>query len=161
MSSLWGGHAIGASVSDAALPKALAVGAKALRSALALCRSAADLYQNTDDASRTLILQVLFVTLYIDKHADVTEAVPTPIVEDILQAYADGQHEHDLAGSHARRATQAPTTENPRQSEGSDRLSLSNYLRGVELATVSSKRVMVELRGFEPLAFSLRRPSGI
>ena len=130
----------------------LALGASALRDALKLCRDADTLYGHTNDQSRTLILQALFVTLYIDEHAQVAETVPTAIVRDTLDAH----EQHQAAGVPSGSSDPAPTTKHgPRRSGDRDGPSLSNLFRGIDPATGSSRKVLVELRGFEPLTPSM------
>lgn len=117
----------------------LAVGAKALRNAIALCETAHDLYTNAPDQARSLVLQGLFHTLYVDEHADITDAAPNAIITDLINTLSAHRHLPEQK-------------QNPHpKGEGSDRPALSNLLGGISHATGSSKRVLVDVKGLEPL----------
>lgn len=84
----------------------LTAGVDALRKALTLCQAASDLYERASDTSRTLILQALFHTIHADEHVEITDAVPTRIVADIVNTRTG-----------TKRIT-GPTARNPRPLDG-------------------------------------------
>ncbi len=123
----------------------LSLGAVVLRDALQLVADTHALYQNGNSQVRRNLNDTFFQKLYIDD-CEVTHDELKPIFADITEAKKVIQAVTTNTGTTTTVATDR-TTNNKTASPG---------LAGILLASGSSKADLVELRGIEPLTFSMR-----
>ena len=120
------------------------------------------MYRRTTDEVRRLLTEAFYTRLYCYEHGLVTDERQPPV--DDLHRFAQYLRSTPPDGpetaAQTQRGTDTPTTQKTPSADtgrlrivtGTDRLdSDSDYF-----AAGSSKTVLVELRGFEPLASSLR-----
>ncbi len=118
----------------------LAVGGQVLLQALDLVADPQTLYRTAPDHVRRLINQTFFQRFYVDNEGVTGEELQAPF-DELQQA------------RHAYAATQ----KSPRDAEAPAKPETDLlFLRDVFLAAGSSKTVLVELRGIEPLTSSMR-----
>jgi site-specific DNA recombinase len=134
----------------------LATSARLIEVCLRLLENLQELYRRCDDEQRRLLNQALFTAIYID-HDEVSGH---DLKEPFAQLHAaqtcrhrklndkpdPGMSDHQDASRAASRSGDGPTA-----SSGVEAL-----LAGIDLVPVSSKTSSVELRGIEPLTFSMR-----
>ncbi len=123
----------------------LSVGAAVLRDALHLVENPQRLYANTDNKVRRSLNQTFYQRFYVDD-LEVTGDDKTPLFGEI----------HEARMNYARYESAPEMQESPREAEAflstsTDLLTLTDILP----VKVSSKPVMVELRGLEPLTPTL------
>ncbi|GAA1760308.1 recombinase family protein [Nostocoides vanveenii] len=139
----------------------LAAGAELLRLGIDLCRDPGTLYARAVDNARAQINKAFFTALHVDAYGDIQDAIWTEPFADLRAVHQAWLQCAPLA-SPAGKPTKAAHT-------GLSRLELAllaaqaddgpykrNHRPSVDLAGGSNSLFMVELRGFEPLAFSLR-----
>ena len=120
-----------------------------LASALELLDRPRDLYDTATDQSRALLNKAIFTRLYLDTD---TDRRPTVSTDDLNEPYASLVH--------AVRVTTATRTGQPSHGAQDAADSPTNRLGGLLASALAgqsaSKAALVELRGFEPLAPSMR-----
>ena len=140
----------------------LALGAQRLREALDLVADPARLYRRALDDTRRQLNQTFYRRFYLDDdtRVTVTSDVLNPPFDEIQDASWVYRRQKDLALRHRTSADQLPTkstNENrPGHKTGPVQDHQTPVLADIFRVNGSSKRVMVELRGFEPLAPSMR-----
>ncbi len=125
----------------------LAVGAHALGRALDLAAQPQDLYRRAPDDVRRQMNQTFYERFYIDGPGVVIDVVLNPPFNDLHAA---------ARASVQMKARARPTTDPAVEATPSRARSLTRTNGGILLAVGSSKAVVVELRGFEPLTPSMR-----
>jgi site-specific DNA recombinase len=143
----------------------LALGAQRLRESLDLVADPARLYRQAPDDTRRQLNQTFYQRFYLndDNHVAVTNDVLNPPFDEIQEASWVYQRQKDLALGHRTSGNRLPvlptrpTNENrPGHKTGPVQDHQTPVLADIFRVSGSSKRVMVELRGFEPLAPSMR-----
>lgn len=134
----------------------LAVGAAVLRNALHLLANPQQLYRDVPDQVRRHLNQTFYQCFYLDD-CEVTSDTKTPLFAEIHDAVPTYTASTRHQSSH-NRATNPHKHKSPGTAEAlgvvssqTDRLTLTDIVA----VTGSSKTVMVELRGFEPLTPTL------
>ena len=110
------------------------------------------LYQRATDRARKVLNQALFRRLHLDADGNSPTVAADHLTEPfttILHATRDTTH--TLTAQHI----PIPRDGTPTQQDSTDR-DLANLLRTALLGQSASKAMMVELRGIEPLTFSMR-----
>jgi site-specific DNA recombinase len=122
------------------------------------------LYADAPDETRQQLNGTFYKAFYLDDDPlTVTGNVLTPLFEEIHEANLAYQRQKGASSAETGIATVTRITGRPGRNkkahEGAkaSKDSLTRVLADVFPVSVSSKRVMVELRGLEPLTFSLRR----
>ena len=133
--------------------KELSVGAELLRAAVTLTRDPEALYVAVEDKTRRSINETFFECFFIDEYGSAARAVRRPPFSDfpaaerVYFARLDARP-REQAVSHVR------TTADRVVIKGT--ATVTPTLADVDLVGGSSKTVLVELRGFEPLTPSMR-----
>ncbi len=146
----------------------LAVGAQRLRDCLDLVADPIRLYEHSPDQTRRQLNQTFYKRFYLDDEdtISVPSYVLNPPFDEIQEASWVYQRQKALAlGSktpHAihmtrvNRQEQSKDENGPSLAAGPTQGTVTPELADIFSVSVSSKRVMVELRGFEPLTPSMR-----
>jgi site-specific DNA recombinase len=131
----------------------LTYSAELIETCLTLLENPQALYLRCDDEQRRMLNQALFTSLYLeDDHVTDSDMIsPFSQLHALQDASQAAKHNQDSTDHQdADRAA-------PREGNGpSVSYNLEDLLRGVALAPCSSKPSVVELRGIEPLTFSMR-----
>jgi len=123
----------------------LQTGAQVIRDALAMVEDIPEMYRQSGDQGRRAINQTFFERVYVDEHGAVQEERLKPPFDEVLYLRA----RRPRAGHYMRRGgTTVGTASSLAPAAGLLEVALSG--------SDSSKTALVELRGFEPLTFSLR-----
>ncbi len=130
----------------------LTLGAERLNECLDLVADPAQLYENAPDSVRRQLNQALFEKFLIDDGGNFVA-----VIEDVLRAPFEeirtAERVYHLAN---RSASVTPISKNQKAAPADGSGESVAVLADIYPVGVSSKRVMVELRGFEPLTPSLR-----
>jgi site-specific DNA recombinase len=134
-----------------------------IKTALDMCSDPHRFYNDATDEARGHINRAFYEVLYIDEHGDVTDSQMT---QPFLELHETHRHWLDLTNddNRARNRRSAGLTNTPHPQRKQRSVIHEALLRnqspgpnhGIDYVNGSSKAIMVELRGFEPLTFSLR-----
>ena len=135
-------------------------GAAKLRSCLELLREPNTLYKRMPDATRRHLNETFFERFFLDDESvRVTQDLRRKPFDEFPEAVAahQGLTRFGAGWEHgAPPSIREQTKRRPVPSDRSPSHDRTPVLADLFLSNVSSKRVLVELRGFEPLTFSLR-----
>ncbi len=113
------------------------------------------MYRRGNETVRTILNKAFFTKLYVDGHKVTEQELQEPfdLLTEAYRLYQDQRRQEEAPRTYRRqRAPQTHRTAAPGRCGGSDlRSSLTDSLALALCAGGSSKAVMVELRGFEPL----------
>ncbi len=132
--------------------KELTVGADLLRAALDLTRDPTALYEQAPDSTRQRLNQAFYRALYIDEHSTVQGGVLTDLFAELHGGIPAWMEQQRGSKSQRReRPRHAGTLSATVPSRPPDAVTIADLFR----VSGSSKTVMVELRGLEPLTPSM------
>jgi site-specific DNA recombinase len=133
----------------------LALGVERLRACLELARDPVALYGSASDAVRQQLNATFFSKLYIDEEPiDVPRDDIRPPFDEITGAFsAYHRYKQQTVGQRL-----TPTNVRRRAKASTSAANRTFVLAGIFNSGVSSKNFLVELRGLEPLAPSMRTP---
>jgi site-specific DNA recombinase len=140
-------------------------GRQVFRDALTLLEDPQAMYERGNETVRSILNKAFFTKLYVDggKVVDHLLNEPFDIITDAYRRYRAGQ----AGATYYRRDVMLPTSNNAALTEeygvvgAVDRDTLIDSLYLTLAGQGSSKPVMVELRGFEPLAPSMRTSASL
>jgi site-specific DNA recombinase len=126
-------------------------GRAVLTAALDLLARPRDLYDTATDHARKLLNNAIFARLYVDMHS---ARQPTVATDDLHEPF--GSLMHAIRTTHT--CQQPPDPQNSTDARQHDNQThLGGLLASALAGQSASKAAMVELRGIEPLTFSMRR----
>lgn len=134
----------------------LSEAARLVELCLTLLADPEELYRRCDDEQRRLLNQALFHRLFVDEEGVTGDELKEPFAT--LDSYCGGRH-RALDKPDPNGGDRAIQAERPASEDRSGPLGLYEVhalLAGIDLGHCSSKPSGVELRGIEPLTFSMR-----
>ncbi|MGI8667509.1 MAG: recombinase family protein [Jatrophihabitans sp.] len=135
----------------------LALGADILRTCIKLATDPINIYNQSGDSARRQINRCFYERFYLD---DLSTAQRVTVVRDVLRPPFDEIRE--AANLFTQALETAGSNENgPNVAAGTIHENQTPLLADIFRVRGSSKRVVVELRGFEPLAPSMRTLCGV